>query len=550
MGTLMVLSFGALDLLVGAPDIGALLSIRIAISICLMAVFWCSFQAWFDRHYLQLMTLIYAVTSTGILIMPMVARDHRVISEHYYVGALLCLSAMMTLTLVSVRAVLALTAFIVLAHLLFALLLFDVQSHLAVLMCQIFFLVTSAYIGFIGVRFRNSMLVEKLDLALQLERQMDLVKHTSREKSRFMAAASHDLRQPLQAIALFGAVLEKQLVGKDEHAMAERLMLAVGALGSSLESMLDNSKLDAGVVRVDMRPVEINDVLRELNHVFSASAENKGLQLRLRASDLWVYSDAELLKRLLSNLVDNAIKYTQVGGVIVHARFRNGSVCIDVVDTGQGIPAEHVDFVFEEFYQVDNPGRDRSKGLGVGLAVVRRLARLLGHEIQLESQSGKGTRVRLQMRAAAPQIQLVTAKGNMRSEYAQLPRRVLVLDDEGSVRDSVAALLGAYGVPVTCTGSSLEAMQAIESAARTADPFEVLVCDYRLSRGEDGLSTLRGISELAELNIQVLMLTGETAAERLQSVQASGVQVLFKPVSASALLAALEAAATSNRGAS
>lgn len=549
MGSLMVMAFGVLDWLVEAPGLGALMLIRVGITACLMAVFWCSFQAWFDRHYLLLMSLIYMITSVGILAMPMVAAGSRIVAEHYYVGALLCLSAMMTLTLVSVRAVLGLTAFIVLVHLVFALLVFDLQNQFAVLMCQLFFLITSAYIGFIGVRFRNAMLIEKLDLAHQLEAQMDLVKRTSQEKSRFMAAASHDLRQPLQAIALFGAVLEKQLQGRDEHPTAQRLMQAVSALGTSLESMLDSSRLDAGVVSTDMRPVELNTVLRELNHVFSAPAEDKGLQLRLRASGLWVQSDAQLLMRLLSNLVDNAIKYTPAGGVIVCARERGDAVWLDVVDTGIGIASEHTGLVFEEFYQVNNPGRDRAQGLGIGLSVVKRLLRLLGHDLQVMSRPGRGTRFRLVLRSApshdhgAP-LPLDAAS---QTETGPLPRRVLVLDDEGDIRLAVADLLRVHGISVVCVGNAGQAEQAIQAAACTVEPFDVFVCDYRLSQGEDGLRLARHIAGRPELALKVVLLTGETAADRLRSVQASGIQVLFKPVAAADLLRALRGTSASMR---
>lgn len=548
MGSLMVMAFGVLDWLVEAPGLWALLMIRLGITACLLAVFWCSFQAWFDRHYLVLMSLIYMITSVGILAMPMVAAGNRIVAEHYYVGALLCLSAMMTLTLVSVRAVLGLTVFIVLVHLVFALMVFDLQSQFAVLMCQLFFLITSAYIGFIGVRFRNAMLIEKLDLAHQLETQMDLVKRTSQEKSRFMAAASHDLRQPLQAIALFGAVLEKQLQGRDEHPTAQRLMQAVGALGISLESMLDSSRLDAGVVSTDMRPVELNAVLLELNHVFSAPAEEKGLQLRLRASGLWVQSDAQLLRRLLSNLVDNAIKYTPAGGVIVCARDRGDEVWLDVVDTGIGIASEHTGLVFEEFYQVNNPGRDRSQGLGIGLSVVKRLLRLLGHDLQVASSPGRGTRFRLVLRAAPSPGQVEHRSSGVvavRDEGA-LPSRVLVLDDEGDIRVAVAALLAVHGISVMCVSNAGQAEQAIENATCTGEPFDVFVCDYRLSQGDDGLRLARHVIERPELAMRVLLLTGETAAERLRSVQASGIQVLFKPVLATELLSALRGAALPN----
>jgi CheY-like chemotaxis protein len=313
--------------------------------------------------------------------------------------------------------------------------------------------------------------------------------------------------------------------------------------------MLDSSRLDAGVVSTDMRPVELNAVLRELNHVFSAPAEDKGLQLRLRASGLWVQSDAQLLLRLLSNLVDNAIKYTPTGGVIVSARDRGDEVWLDVVDTGIGIASEHSGLVFEEFYQVNNPGRDRAQGLGIGLSVVKRLLRLLGHELQVVSRPDRGTRFRLVLRAAPSPVPLEHKSPDTVAavEEDALPRRVLVLDDEGDIRVAVAALLGVHGISVVCVSNAGQAEQAIQSATCTAEPFDVFVCDYRLAQGDDGLRLARHITERTELAMRVLLLTGETAAERLRSVQASGIQVLFKPVPASDLLRALRGTTTATR---
>ena len=221
------------------------------------------------------------------------------------------------------------------------------------------------------------MRFEKEALAEQLAQQNLVTQRASDEKTRFFASASHDLRQPLHAIALFGSVLEKNLVGHAEQANAARLMRAVHALGTSLDTMLDVSRLDAGVIVPAVQPIALDPALVSLHQTFAALAESKGLELRVRSSPLWVQSDPALLQRLLANLVDNAIKYTAHGGVLVVARARGEQVWIDVVDTGIGIAPEHAERVFDEFYQVDNPGRDRTRGLGIGLSIVRRLSQLL-----------------------------------------------------------------------------------------------------------------------------------------------------------------------------
>lgn len=544
MGALMVMSFGLLDWLVGARPLAALWGLRCAISASLLFAFWASWRPWFDRHYLPLMCGIYAVTSLGILAMPVISSGNRLVEEHYYVGALLCLGAMMTLTLFSARVVLALTAFIAASHLAQASFVLDLPADLGVLATQLFFLWSSACIGFVGIWFRNRMLSEKLALARKLEEQAAVAERASRDKSRFMAAASHDLRQPLQAISLFGAVLEKELHGAQQHAVARRLMQAVDALRASLETMLDISRLDAGVVSPDLRPVEMNTILRELNAVFSSQAEDKGLQLRLRASPLWVYSDARLLARMLANLVDNAIKYTARGGVLVACRPRPGEVWIDVRDTGVGIAAEQQPLVFDEFYQVDNPGRDRSRGLGLGLTIVKRLSLLLDHPVEVASTPERGTRLRVKLRAAPPPDAQARPYGFIAADprdwpLPALPSRALLLDDEDQIRIAVGALLCSFGVDIVCAGDIASAEAEIRKARDDLRPFDVLVCDYRLAQGADGLGFAQDIARRTELALPVILVTGETAPDRLHRAHASGIRVLFKPVAAQDLLRAL-----------
>ncbi|MFS2054143.1 sensor histidine kinase, partial [Variovorax sp. CT11-76] len=243
------------------------------------------------------------------------------------------------------------------------------------------------------LRFRNEV------LAARLGEQVVATERASQEKSRFLGTASHDLRQPLHAIALFGAALENELRHRPEGRNAERLMRAVHALGHSLDTMLDVSRLDAGVVAPVLDAVPLDAMFLTLNHTFSAQAEQRQLQLRVRASGLWVRSDPQLLHRMLSNLMDNALKYTWRGGVSVIARERGEVVWIEVRDTGIGIAPEQSGRIFEEFYQIDNPGRDRSRGLGIGLAIVQRLSRLLGHPVVAQQQVvgpalGAGLRLR------------------------------------------------------------------------------------------------------------------------------------------------------------
>ncbi len=178
-------------------------------------------------------------------------------------------------------------------------------------------------------------------------------------------------------------------------------MRAVRTLGTSLDSMLDVSLLDGGVITPDLQPVQLDAIFVSLNHMFAALAEQKGLQLRVRASGLWVHSDPHLLHRMLGNLIDNALKYTMRGGTTVTARARGDHVWIDVRDTGIGIESEHLGHVFEEFYQARNSGMGRAHGMGIGLSVVQRLSRLLDHPVDVRSRPGRGSRFRLVLPVAS-----------------------------------------------------------------------------------------------------------------------------------------------------
>ncbi|WP_372657113.1 ATP-binding protein [Hydrogenophaga sp.] len=389
------------------------------------------------------------------------------------------------------------------------------------------------------------MRFEKEALAEQLAQQNALTQRASDEKTHFFAAASHDLRQPLHAIALFGAVLEKSLEGRPEHAHATRLMRAVHALGGSLDTMLDVSRLDAGVIEPERQPMALGPAFLDIHQTFAALAEDKGLELRVRSTPLWVHSDPALLQRLLANLVDNAIKYTARGGVLLVARARGAQVSIDVVDTGVGIAPEHSERVFDEFYQIDNPGRDRTRGLGIGLSIVRRLSQLLAHPVQLHSRSGRGSRFQIILPAAEPQPQTATPTLEWPTPLsAPAPetrhRRVLLIDDETDIAEAVAAFLSAWGMELQAATDEASAQNALQAALAGGWRFDALLCDFRLADGADGLAAALRLRTRFDPELPLLLVTGETAPERLQRVHDSGVPVLFKPVVPEQLLQALD----------
>lgn len=383
---------------------------------------------------------------------------------------------------------------------------------------------------------------EKEELARRLTQQVDLVEAANREKSRFFAAASHDLRQPMHAISLFTAVLERTRFDPPTSETVARLAHSVRILSDSLDSMLDVSRLDAGAVQAQPRALAVHELFLSLHTTYSARAAEKGLQLRLRApGDLTVISDPKLLERLLGNLIDNAIKYTREGGVLVAARAgawrrHPGQVCFEVIDTGIGIAPEHQQRVFDEFYQVDNPQRDRSFGLGIGLSIVRRLSGLLAHPVLLESRPQHGTRFRVFAPNACPAAR-ATVFGQPPSlpNEQPLPRNILVLDDEEDNRHAMAALLTSYGCRVSGAGTAAEAQDMLAQ-----HHFDMVIADYRLPGARSGLDFLLALREKAPA-LSTLLVTGETAADRIAEIKASGLPCLYKPVRAQHLMAALAA---------
>lgn len=379
---------------------------------------------------------------------------------------------------------------------------------------------------------------EKEALARRLREQIDIAERASAERTRFFAAASHDLRQPLHSLGLFGSALATRLRGAPEEALARNLMSCVTALESSFNEMLDVSRLDAGVVQARMRPVALAAVFRALDRSFAAEAEGRGLALRLRARAHWVRTDPQLLERLLGNLVHNALKFTARGGVVVGARRRGGQVSIEVWDSGCGIEAGELPRVFEEFYQVGNRERDRAQGLGMGLAIVRRLAALLQLQVEVDSRPGRGTVFRVLAPAALPMAEPAPPQQTPPRAWPVLQSaRVLVIDDEEAVRASTAAVLRTAGVEVhLADGAAAATSIACQLEAEEGARIDVVVCDFRLRNDEDGVSVVAGLRAALRRAVPAVLITGDTAPDRVQQARYSGLPVLYKPVPAELLL--------------
>jgi two-component system, sensor histidine kinase len=378
---------------------------------------------------------------------------------------------------------------------------------------------------------------ENDQLVAQLRQQVALVEAANNEKTRFLGAASHDLRQPMHALGLFAAALEKELRGSAHHAKVISMTRAVDALEDSFGAMLDVSKLDAGIVQPNLQTFPIRDVFRRLHMHCAGQAEEKGLSLRFKPGGKLVTSDPQLLERILANLVHNAIRYTNEGGVIAVARTRRDRTSIEVWDTGAGIAADELPQIFNEFYQVENQGRDRSKGLGMGLSIVKRLVLLLDYELEVASTPGRGTvfRVLLPPTQWEEMPSMVLGADTIPSAPEE-GRTVLVIDDEAAVRDGMKELLAGWGYTVLLAGTIDEARAAVLGHNGLID---VVVSDLRLANSEDGLQAIDEVRRTYGAPLPALLITGDTSPAEVKRAHAGGHPVLFKPVRARDLFAAL-----------
>ena len=304
-------------------------------------------------------------------------------------------------------------------------------------------------------------------------------------KTRFLASASHDLRQPMHTLSLFGSALARRTLDADSAGIVTQMNLALQSLSSQMDALLDISKLDAQVVPVNNQVFALQPWLARLQREFMPAAQRKQLLLRLDCpAEACVESDPVLLERVVRNLGDNAVKYTRSGQITLGAALQEGRVAIWVQDTGIGIAAEEQEKVFEEFYQLGNPERDREQGLGLGLAIVKRLAMLMGLPIEMVSELGRGTRFTLLIPQAAP-VGLSPEPEPVPSLTDIAGLRILVLDDEEGVREGMATLLGSLGCMPLLASNIDGALAAAGSG------IDLVLSDLRLRGAEDGIEAIR-----------------------------------------------------------
>jgi signal transduction histidine kinase len=393
------------------------------------------------------------------------------------------------------------------------------------------YLAAAGYFAHAQHRLLRTALQTRLDndtLVRELRHQVVLVGRADREKSRFLASASHDLRQPMHALGLFAGALDKHLSGTALQPTVANMMRSIDSLEQSFDAMLDISKLDAGVIEPNLQSFPIRDLFKLLHMHCAGQAEELGLSLRLKPGGKVVTSDPQLLQRVLSNLILNAIRYTREGGVVVVVRQRLGHTSIEVWDTGVGITDDELPRVFDEFYQIANPGRDRSRGLGMGLAIVRRLVLLMGHSLEVSSRPGHGTvfRVLLKPTEMADMDNVVLGADTVPSPI-DTGQTLLLIDDEESIRTGMREFLQSWGYRVLTAGTIAEACTEVR---RHAGVIDLVMSDMRLANREDGIDAIERVRDAYGAPLPALLLTGDTSPEQVKRAHESGHRVLFKPV--------------------
>ena len=368
----------------------------------------------------------------------------------------------------------------------------------------------------------------QIDLERKVAERTQELELANAAKSRFLAMASHDLRQPLHALGLFVAQLRTPLKSGERTKTIERVDATRKEMDEMFNSLLDISRLDAGILTPKITEFPIARLLQKIETRFDQATREKGLRLRVRRSDAWVRSDAMLLERILLNLVSNAVRYTLRGGIIVGCRRRGEMLRIEVWDSGPGIPEDQKQNIFGEFFQLPAPERNQYGGLGLGLAIVDRLRLLLNHQIDLASTVGRGSRFAILVPMAD---ECVTSTQPVDSPhpaaFAVEGKVILVIGDAPIVLEGTGGLLGKWGYSALTAGSDEAAL--IRLAERQQRP-DLIISDYHLASGKTGIRAIEQINAAFGSSIPAILISGDTAPEPLRDAKDRGYILLHKPV--------------------
>jgi two-component system CheB/CheR fusion protein len=396
--------------------------------------------------------------------------------------------------------------------------------------------------GTAGVVITFADVTLRKQTAKALEEATREAERANMAKSRFLAAASHDLRQPLQTLSLLKGLLDKIVEEAPARKLLVRLEETTGAMSGMLNTLLDINQIDAGVVQPTVIDFPINTLLNRLRDEFTYHAEAQGLGFRVMPCRLIVRSDQHLLEQMIRNLVSNALKYTKSGRILVGCRRRGTNITLEVWDTGIGIPQQELQSIFDEYHQIDNPGRDRNRGLGLGLSIVQRLAGLLGHRIDVRSNAGKGSVFAVEVAtipgASEPPMDSV-APAPAAPPVTAGPRRgsILVIEDDPDIRDLLGKFLQEEGYQPTVAAGGTDAFEMVISGHVHPD---LILADYNLPDGLNGLQVATKLRVRTRRQIPVIILTGDISTNTLRDIATAECIQLTKPMALGELTIAMQ----------
>jgi len=386
--------------------------------------------------------------------------------------------------------------------------------------------INKSFISSLLIRYENNDLIEQLHI------QRTEADNANLAKSKFLAAASHDLRQPLYSLSLFTSVLDEMTDDPKVQKVVGQINASVDSLKSLFDALLDISQLDAGVMNVEKSSFNLQGIFNKLKNDFNPQVAEKGLVINWPNDTYAVMSEPRLLEQILRNYLTNALRYTQQGSISVDCELNENEITIQVIDTGIGIESNEHEHIFSEFYQLSNSERDRQKGLGLGLSIVQRSADLLGHCISLKSTLGEGSNFSVTLELAEnhaeislqPNVQIMQPKNSESLENALL---IVVIDDEKSIRDGLRQLLEIWQYDVVTASSGQTAVQKLQQKNKAPD---AIISDFRLRDNETGINVIDTIHQAYHADIPALIVTGDIEKNRLIEMNSRNFDVLYKPV--------------------
>jgi len=420
----------------------------------------------------------------------------------------------------------------------------ELAYNLIALMTMMFIFLLAKVVGLTQRNFKNQQQTsfENKKLLHQLTEEKIRTDRALAAKNQFLAAASHDLRQPLNAINLFVDVLQPMQSNVEADDIIDKIRVSLRGLNSMLHGLLDISRLDANVIENAPQHLMLNSVMDELVEEVKPKASHIKIDNQISIA-CPVYADPLLLNRVIRNILDNAVKYTKQGHLRLYAEVQSNKVMLAIEDTGIGIPEDKLPLIFDEFFQLNNPERNRTKGLGLGLAIVKRLCSLANIEIKIDSEPDIGTTVTLAIQPGSysHKSEPLTYNTSGSAAMSLHGKRILVVDDELDIVESTSRLLYQWQCEVVAADNQEVALAKLTNLNNLPD---LIISDYRLADGRNGLDLIEAVRDEFNTQIPALLITGDTAPDKIQQAKAADCIVLYKPINSDDLETAIKNALT------